>query len=152
VGYGHEARKAKHPCAPEFIAQQTSLMPIEYVRDPGRGWLLTTANGLVTFHDINEHLNVEEYNRDLGRPELIDARGAITNLTADQIRRLAQRAADTVSRVPLGPTAIVTTNDFVFGMARMYSAFAERAPARVEVFREMDAADVWLQGEGQSKV
>jgi hypothetical protein len=37
-------------------------------------------------------------------------------------------------------------------MARMYSAFAKRAPARVEVFREMDAADVWLQGEGQSKV
>jgi len=125
-------------------------MPIQYVRDPARGWLFTTAYGLVTFLEINEHLDVEEHSRDLGQPELVDARTATTNLTADQIRRLAQRAADTASRIPLGPTAIVTTNDVVFGMARMYSAFAERARARVEVFRDMDAADVWLEGEGRS--
>jgi hypothetical protein len=121
-------------------------MSIQYVQDPLRGWLFTTASGLVTFDDINEHLNLEEYNRDLSRPELIDARSATTNLTADEIRRLAQRAADVMARVPIGPTAIVTTNDVVFGMARMYSAFAERARARVEVFRAIDAADTWLQG------
>jgi hypothetical protein len=82
-------------------------MLIDYVQDPLRGWLFTTASGLVTFDDINEHLNLEEHNRDLSRLELIDARSAPTNLTADQIRRLAQRAADAVARVPTGPTAIV---------------------------------------------
>lgn len=124
-------------------------MSIHYFRDQARDWLVTTADGLVTLDDINAHLNLEERNRDLSRPELIDARNATTNITADQVRRLAQRAAEMLSRVRLGPTALVTTNDVVFGMTRMYLVFAERAGAVVEVFRDIDAANAWLARVGQ---
>jgi hypothetical protein len=108
--------------------------------------MLTRADGVVTFHDVNAHLDVEQRNRDLDRPELIDARGATTDLTTADVRRLVQRAATMLRTVELGPTAIVTANDVVYGMARMYSILAEGVGVNVEVFREIHAATAWLQG------
>jgi len=125
-----------------------SFVSIEYVTDQARGWLVTTAQGAVTLEEVDAHLDLEERNSDLGRPELIDARSATTNVTADQVRRLAHRAADMLSSVRLGPTAIVTDNDVVFGMSRMYSVFAQRTGAAVEVFRDFDAASAWLEHNG----
>jgi hypothetical protein len=90
-------------------------MPIRYHVDRLHGRLLTHADGVVTFHDINAHLDLEQRDHNLDRPELIDARGATTNLTRAQIRRLVQRAANMLRVVDLGPTAIVTNDDVVFG-------------------------------------
>jgi hypothetical protein len=119
-------------------------MSIHYFRDQADNWLITTAEGVVTFEDINAHLDLEERSGDLNRPELIDARNASTSITAEQVRLLAHRAAGMLSRVRLGPSALVTNDDVVFGMARMYSVFAEGAGAVVEVFRDIDAASRWL--------
>src|SRR5262245_31998352 len=120
-------------------------MPMHYSMDPKDGRLLTRADGVVTFHDINAHLDVEQHNRDLSRAELIDARGAVADLTADQIRVLVQRTADMLRTVDVGPTAIVTTNDLVFGMARMYALLSEHAGVNAEVFRDMPSATNWLR-------
>ena len=120
-------------------------MPIQYVIDGIHQRVLTHADGLVTFQDLSEHLDAEERDRGLGLHELFDARGATTNVTADQVRMLVQRAADTVRRIPLGPTAIVATDDVAFGMARMYAILTEQAGARVEVFRDVESANRWLQ-------
>jgi len=119
-------------------------VPIRYSVDPINRRLLTYADGVVTFHDINAHLDYEQRNRDLDRPELIDARGAQTTVTGDQVRELVKRAADMLRLVDLGPTAIVTTNDVVYGMARMYSVLAEGAGVVAEVFTDIDAATAWL--------
>ena len=119
-------------------------MPIRYSIDPIHGRLLTRADGVVTFHDINAHLDVEQRNRDLDRPELVDARGATTDLTTEQVRRLVHRAADMLRLVDLGPTAIVTTNDVLYGMARMYSVFAEGVGAAADVFHDAESAKRWL--------
>jgi hypothetical protein len=120
-------------------------MPIQYVIDTIRQRLLTRADGLVTFEDLSEHLDAEERDRALGLPELFDARGATTNLTATEVRRLVQRAAAALRHKPLGPTAIVATDDVVFGMARMYAILTEQAGAQVEVFRDVGPANRWLQ-------
>ena len=119
-------------------------MPIRYAVDHLRGRLLTHADGIVTFHDINAHLDLEQRDRDLDRPELIDARGAITDLTPEQIRRLVQRAVNMLRVVELGPTAIVTDDDVTFGMARMYSILAESAGVAAEAFRDLESATRWL--------
>ena len=121
-------------------------MAITYSIDPSSRLMLTRADGVVTFHDVNAHLDVEQRNRDLDRPELIDACGATTDLTSADIRRLVQRAGAMLRTVDLGPTAIVTTSDVVYGMARMYSILAEGVGVNVEVFRDMDAATKWLRG------
>ena len=120
-------------------------MPIQYVIDSIHQRLLTHADGLVTFQDLSRHLDAEERDRALELPELFDARGATTDVTAEEVRRLVQRAADTLRRIPLGPTAIVATDDVVFGMARMYAILTEDAGARVEVFRDVEPANRWLQ-------
>src|ERR1700730_16769144 len=120
-------------------------MPIRYVFDSTQQRLLTHADGLVTFQDLSEHLDAEERDRGLGLPELFDARGATTNVTAQQVRTIVQRAVDTLGQIPRGPTAIVATDDVVFGMARMYAILTEQVGARVEVFRDVESANRWLQ-------
>jgi hypothetical protein len=120
-------------------------MPIEYVIDRIPQRVLTQAEGLVTFEDLSRHLDAEERDRGLELPELFDARGATTNVTTQQVRTLVYRAAATLGRIPLGPTAIVATDDLVFGMARMYAILTEDAGARVEVFRDVESANRWLQ-------
>jgi hypothetical protein len=121
-------------------------MPITYLFDGKDGSLLTRADGTVTFDDINAHLDVEQRQRDLGRPELIDARDAVASLTADQVRRLVQRANEMLRSIDLGPTAIVTTDDLTFGMARMYALLSERLGVNAEVFRDIPSARGWLAG------
>jgi hypothetical protein len=123
-------------------------MPIRYVVDRIGHRMLTHADGLVTFKELSQHLDDEERDRGLELPELFDARGATTNLTPAEVRTLVQRAADTLRGTPLGPTAIVATNDVVFGMARMYAILTEHAGAKVEVFRDVEAARRWLQAVG----
>ena len=126
-------------------------MPIHYSVDPTTGWMTTRADGIVTFHDVNAHLDVEQRNRDLHRPELLDARSATTDLTTEQVRRLVQRAANMLRDVDLGATPIVTTHDVVFGMARMYCILAEGVGVNAEAFRDISTAARWLEdqsGEG----
>src|SRR5262245_38743305 len=120
-------------------------MPIHYAMDDVHRRLLTRADGVLTFHDINAHLDVEQRNRDLGVPELVDARGATTDLTLEQVRRLVRRAADMLRVVDLGATAIVTTNDVVYGMARLYSVLAESEGVVADVFYDIESATRWLE-------
>jgi len=119
-------------------------VPIRYSVDRLHGRLLTHAEGVVTFHDIDAHLDIEQRDRNLDRPELIDARGATTDLTGEQVRRLVKRTTNMMRIVDLGPTEIVTDSDVVFGMARMYSLLADGAGIVAEVFRDMASATRWL--------
>src|SRR3954447_4242816 len=122
------------------------VMPITYSFDDRDGRLLTHAEGVVTFDDINAHLDVEQRKRDLGRPEIIDAREAVTRLTADQVRRLVRRSVEMLRNTELGPTAIVTTDELTFGMARMYALLSKRVGVNAEVFRDIRSARSWLGG------
>src|SRR4030095_9907317 len=119
-------------------------MPIHYAIDRMTRRLVARADGLLTSHDINAHLDLEQKNRDLELPELFDARGATTNVTTDQVRHLVRRAADMLRFVDLGATAIVTTNDIFYGMARMYSVLAESEGAATDVFTDVESATKWL--------
>jgi hypothetical protein len=119
-------------------------MPIRYTVDRLRRRLVTRADGVLTFHEINAHLDLEQQNRDLDVPELFDARGATTDLTVEQVRLLVRRAADMLRIVDLGATAIVTTNETLYGMARMYSVFAETEGAAADVFNDVESATRWL--------
>jgi hypothetical protein len=127
-------------------------MPIRYAIDRINGRLVTHADGFVTFNEINAHLDLEQRNRDLDVPELFDARGATTDLTTNQVRHLVRRAASMLRVVDLGATAIVTTNDMLYGMARMYSVLAEGVGAAAEVFTDVESATRWLdQFNGQER-
>ena len=118
-------------------------MSIHYSIDAD-GRIATRVDGVVTFHDINAHLDVEQRNGDLHRPELIDARGSTTDLTTEQLRYLVVRSTEMLQNLSLGPTAIVTDNKAVYVMARLYAVLAERAGVVAEVFLDVDSATTWL--------
>ena len=119
-------------------------MPITHVIDRVRQRMFAQANGLITFEDLNAHLDAEERERGLDLPELFDARGASTNVTPAQVRQLVNRAHTTLHKGPLGPTAIVVTDDMAFGMARMYAILGNPLGIVVEVFRDIESAEQWL--------
>ena len=120
-------------------------MPMTFVVDRVLRWMVSRADGVVTYADLDEHLNAEERERALGLPELIDASGASTDVTSKQVERLVQRAAGMSRRMPLGPTAIVVQDPTAFGMARMYAILMDQV-APVGVFRDRASAISWLHG------
>jgi hypothetical protein len=119
-------------------------MPITYVIDRFRQRKRTQAEGLVSFADITAHLDGEARDHGLDLPEVIDARSATTNITPEEVRRLVHRIQQMTRTQPFGPTAIVATNDFVFGMARMFSILMEPSGIAADVFRDVPSAEAWL--------
>ena len=102
----------------------------------------------MTFHEINAHLDMEQRKRDLELPELFDARGATTELTAGQVRKLVDRATEMLRVTSLGATAVVTTDPALYGLARLYAVLAERSGIWAGVFHDVTAASRWLDQFG----
>ena len=120
-------------------------MPVSYEIDPSH-LVRTLASGLVTYQDLERHVAEEEHDDAVGLAEVIDARGATTDLTADQVRGLVARTDALVRKGRFGALAIVTDNDVAFGMARMYQLLCEASlPVRIEVFRYLEPALAWLR-------
>jgi hypothetical protein len=127
-------------------------MPITHVIDRFRQRMWTKADGFVTLTDIMAHLDAEARDRGIDLPELIDASNATTNLTPHDVRLLVHRVRDMVRAQPFGPTALVSTDDMAFGMARMFSILVEPARVVLEVFRDVARAEAWLdQASGPLK-
>jgi 2-hydroxychromene-2-carboxylate isomerase len=119
-------------------------MSITMQAAPAREWVLTRATGRVTYAEIAAHLDEEERARAVHEPELFDATGATTDITATQVRALVHRADAMLRRGGVGPTAIVADDAVFFGMARMYELLAELDGIAVAVFRDVAAAERWL--------
>jgi hypothetical protein len=120
-------------------------MPITFRYDPELKVLFSTAEGLLTLDDIEAHLYRESVEKALGCRELFDARAAQTDITAEQVRQLVRKIYTMAQNGTFGPTALITNNDAVFGMARMFAILSDlqRGPS-AEVFRTYDDALNWL--------
>jgi hypothetical protein len=119
-------------------------MGITYVVDHARRRVLTRAEGLLTFAEMVAHIDAEMRERPPGYQELFDATGAPTDLTAEQVQTMVQRGNQASQKEPIGDVAIVATEPATFGLARMYSILCEQTGPRVEVFRTVADAELWL--------
>jgi hypothetical protein len=120
-------------------------MPVTYEIDSSRHLVRTLASGLVTYRELERHVAEEEHDDAIGLAEVIDARGATTDLTSDQVRGLVARTDALVRKGHFGALAIVTDSDVVFGMARMYELLCEISlPVQIHVFRDLEPALAWL--------
>jgi hypothetical protein len=120
-------------------------MPIHFYYDRDLGILFTRAEGLLTFDEILRHLNKERSAKGIGHPEVFDATQASTDATADQVRLVVQRMIDMRRQGAFGPTAVITTNDVVFGMARMLAILSELGGGpKVQVFRTFNEGLDWV--------
>lgn len=119
-------------------------MPVTYEIDAARHLVWTVATGVVTYAEVARHLAEEERDDALGLAEVIDARGATTDLTAEQVRSLVLLTDALLRRGRFGALALVTDNEVAFGMARMYQILVEALPVEIAVFRELADALTWL--------
>ena len=113
--------------------------------DAELGLLFTTATGLVSYEEVQKHLDEEARSGMLVYPEIFDATNAWTNLTDEEVRQIVRRLVELNRTSSLGPTAVVTKNDVLYGMASMLGILSElHGGPRFGVFRNFDAGLKWL--------
>jgi hypothetical protein len=126
-------------------ARAGCIVPIRFTFDPKLNMLFTIAEGLISFEEIEKHLEEEAAQSLLGHREVFDAYAATTNLTDNQVRAIVSRLVEMARNGAFGPTALVTNNDMLFGMAMMMKILSElRGGPRIGVFRSFDAGLDWL--------
>jgi hypothetical protein len=118
-------------------------MAITFHIDPVNKRMYSKAEGLVTFEDLLNHIQAEVGPEVASYPEIFDCSGATTNLTVEQVRKLADQRRKIAQSQSAAPAAVVATNDLFFGMLRMFDMLTETVrPLRV--FRDVKAAEQWL--------
>ena len=120
-------------------------MPIEFVYDEKRNLLVTTADGVITFEEIQRHLDNEEAKGYLCLPELFDCNDATTNPSREQVVLFVHRLLNYAKTKCLGPTAVVAKDLVTFGMARMFEIISEiHGGPPIGVFHNREEGEHWL--------
>jgi hypothetical protein len=108
--------------------------------------LTVIAEGPIDLEAIRAHLVDERADGALGYRELIDARRATPALSAADVRRVVDLLRVEARALPLGPTAVVVTDDVAYGMLRMLGILVDDV-ASIRPFRDYREAVQWLASE-----
>lgn len=104
---------------------------------------VTEVVGPIYYSEIVDHLKAEVRESGQAYPELIDATQAKAAFTPLEVRQVVNTLRQISTTKPLGPTAVVVSDDITYGMLRMMSILVEDVCA-IQVFRQMDDAKKWL--------
>lgn len=107
------------------------------------------VSGPIGLEEIRTHLFAERLEGGLSYWELIDARAAVPTISPAQIREIVSLLTAFGRESALGPTAVVVSNDFAFGMLRMLEIMLEDVCV-VKPFRDYDAAVQWLRSSRET--
>lgn len=110
-----------------------------------RGIVRTTLCGPIGVDQLVEHALARAAAGLLPAPQVVDARAAELAISPEDVRRIALLADELRRRGPVGRSAMVTTDDLAYGMARMFAAY-DTGNAGFAVFRSMEEAEAWLGG------
>jgi hypothetical protein len=116
--------------------------------DDGRG-MIHTGEGVLTGEDlIAGSMRLRAEMKRGGRVEYaMSDLSAVTEMraTPDDLRQLAEAQLVTAQILPKALAAVVAPHDHVFGMARMWEAYADATGWETRVFRDRASADRWLE-------
>ena len=118
-------------------------MPIIYSIDEVQRRLTVVATGSISYSEIITHLEREREDDALPFRELIDATQATLALSSQEIRQVVNKLRTLGHQYALGPTAIVVTNDFGYGMMRMLGILVEE-DCDICPFRNSGEAEKWV--------
>ena len=82
-------------------------MPIRFTYNSEVKILFTTAEGVISFEELQAHLNGEWLAQRVGSREFVDASKASTSLTSQEAKEIVASLLQTASEQEFGPTAIV---------------------------------------------
>jgi hypothetical protein len=107
--------------------------------------LMVHASGRVTYEEVNATIaDLMAHPRlCLGVNLFADCRDVTSTLSTSELRAVARELVPLLDR-GLGPIVIVSGRTFMYGVARMFSAFAEPLGFVVQAFHTMDEASEWL--------
>ena len=125
-------------------------MPIEHHIVQGK-YIVFQATSTVTGAEIiaaNEWLYTEPQNEEAAKFQLWDF-SATTQIVVDigMIEKMAsqdKQAAQTISRIV---AALVAPEDLIYGLSRMWQAFADDEAIQSQIFRDFHSAEVWLRSQ-----
>jgi hypothetical protein len=108
---------------------------------------MAVAEGRVTLEQIRDHLEDERQEPGLAYSELIDARRADPDLSSADIRILVALLRWLGERTRLGPTAVLVSTDYQYGITRMVEMLVEDV-CPIKPFRTETDAERWLADVG----
>lgn len=121
-------------------------MPLEYVRDDDRRRVTLRARGDLTLADAIAAADRQLADHAWAYAVLYDARERRQGLGSNELQQLVAHLRILVAQHgPMGPMAMVATDDSVYAAGRMYSIFCESIGCVTEVFHDIAAAELWLE-------
>ncbi len=118
-------------------------MPISYRIDNINRRIYTRAEGLVTYEELFRHMNADVGPDAAAYYEIFDCTGATTNLSMEEVRKLALERQRIAQGQEPGPVAVVATTNVFFGMLRMFDVLTSTLRP-IRIFRDINEAEKWL--------
>jgi hypothetical protein len=116
--------------------------------DDGRG-MIHTGDGVLTGEElIAGSMRLRAEMKRGGHVEYaMSDLSAVTEMrvTPDDLRQLAEAQLVTAQILPRALAAVVAPHDHIFGMARMWEAYADATGWETRVFRDRTSAERWLE-------
>lgn len=121
-------------------------MPVHYAIDLDRQRLHTTCSGYVTFPEVAQHFqelrNDPQFRDSLD--VLLDLSGCTSLPTPDQLRDVVDQIASLGGRWRFGACAMITTDEALYGITRIFEVYAREVFTRSEIFHSVPEGDRWL--------
>lgn len=107
--------------------------------------LSVRASGTVTLAEVEEVIQdlITDARFARGIRVVADCRDVEQTLSTAELRTVARDIQPLVA-MGLGPVAVITGSVFIFGITRMFGAFAEAVGARIHAVRTVEEAYAWL--------
>ncbi len=121
-------------------------MPVTFLLDSEHRAIISTATGMLGRAEILEHLKAKSDAGVLGFAELFDARDVTLDLSVSDLQTIADDVREAMGATERGKTAVVTNNNFIYGIAATYKALTSAQNLEFEVFRQIDDARSWVVG------
>ena len=118
-------------------------MPILSSVDHAKHHIESVAVGPITYADVQEHILREKQWEGLPYGEFVEGRGAGVQLGPADIRKIVDLLRSLKDGSKLGPTAIVVSTEYAFGLMRMLEMLVEDV-CEIRVFRDERVAREWL--------
>lgn len=118
-------------------------MSLTYSIDANRRLIIVLARGVLTEADVTRVR--DQIRRDQGFDPEYDQLFDASNVEDIALSKEGMaRLADTSILAPAVRRAFVATTTLQYGMARMFTSFAEQRNHVTQVFRHLDEAEAWL--------
>jgi hypothetical protein len=124
-------------------------MPVTYVIDVGSNILRTTCTNPLRLADVVDHFHQLKMDPMCVGPldVLLDLRATDFLPESQQLGAVVSEIAAIQNKVQFGSCGIVTANDAMFGMMRMFEVTARGYFRATRVFRSMNEAEAWLAAQ-----